>query len=231
MNAYNRIKQWFVDREDHAWQAAYNEGYGWVCAELLLHRKTEDEVEANIEGQKDPFDLGARDALREIPKQMKKPTPRRSKKHSVLPYVSLGSVAKIVDKLPIPEQCGNCGERVELVNNTEIYGREYGTWPYAYRCIDTRGCGSHVALHKGTDLPLGTLADRETRDARTANKPAFNAVLKHQNAGRGKTYQWLAEQLDIPVSVCHWAMFDAATAERAGELCHAYLSGRNTPET
>ncbi len=36
-------------------------------------------------------------------------------------------------------------------------------WPWVYIC---EGCGSYVGMHPFTDIPLGTLADAATREAR-----------------------------------------------------------------
>lgn len=140
-----------------------------------------------------------------------------------LPYVSRKALKRIPDYLEPPEKCPNCGNIVFLVNNREIYGREYGDWPYAYRCTDHRGCDSYVGLHPNTDLPLGTLADKPTRDARKTYKAFFFQWQRLNNWSRKQAYAWLAQRLGITIEQCHWGFFSVAQAELAGSICEEAL--------
>ena len=49
--------------------------------------------------------------------------------------------------------CPYCGRQAEYVDSKVIYGRSYGM---AYLC---RNCDAYVGVHRGTDEPLGRLAD------------------------------------------------------------------------
>ncbi len=137
-----------------------------------------------------------------------------------LPYISRKSLKRVKDALPQPETCHYCGSPVFLLNNSEIYGRSYGDWPYAYKCC---GCDSYVGLHPGTDLPLGTLADRETREARKQYKRAFLDVQRHHEWTRRAAYAWLSRRMGIPEEECHWGMFSVDQAQLAGAICAEYL--------
>lgn len=134
---------------------------------------------------------------------------------------------KVLDKLPAPTICPHCGGPVSLVTNDVLYGRPYGDWPYAYACDDVRGCNSYVGLHTGTDIPLGTLANTETRAARIRAKAAFNPLwepldgFRSDKHKRTAAYAWLAMQLGIPASACHIAWFDKATCDRVVAICEA----------
>ncbi|WP_417329200.1 zinc-finger-containing protein [Halomonas cupida] len=140
-----------------------------------------------------------------------------------LPFVSRRALRRVTDWMAPPEQCPNCGKVVELVSNSEIYGREFGDWPYAYRCIDHRGCDSYVGLHPNTDLPLGKLADSFERQARKDNKRYFMDVLSRQNWSRNQAYAWLAQRMGIPESECHWGLFSVRQAHMAGAICKEAL--------
>lgn len=135
------------------------------------------------------------------------------------------SVAKVLDKLPVPTICLHCGGPVSLVKNDVLYGKLYGTWPYAYACNDVYGCNSYVGLHPGTDIPLGTLADNATRAARMRAKEAFNPLWEpiegfRSDAGkRTAAYAWLATQLGIPAGACHIGWFDKQTCDRVVAIC------------
>ncbi len=143
-----------------------------------------------------------------------------------LPFVSRRALRRVTDWMAPPEQCPNCGNAVELVSNSEIYGREFGDWPYAYRCIDHRGCDSYVGLHPKTDLPLGKLADRFERQARKDNKRYFMEVLSLHDWSRNQGYAWLAERMGIPKSDCHWGLFSVRQANMAGSICKELLRSK-----
>jgi len=137
-----------------------------------------------------------------------------------LPYISRKALKRVKDALPTPDDCHYCGSPVFLVNNSEIYGRSYGYWPYAYRCC---GCDSYVGLHPYTDLPLGTLADKETREARKQYKRAFLDVQRREGWDRKQAYEWLAHRMGISSRKCHWGMFSVDQAELAGAICIEHM--------
>lgn len=137
-----------------------------------------------------------------------------------LPLISRKALKRVKDRVDPPTHCPYCGGPVALVNHAEIYGREYGEWPYAYRC---QPCDAHVGLHRFTDIPLGSLANWELRQARKENKAHFKAVARRHRMQRNEAYAWLAEALGIPKSECHWGMFDVETARRAGVVCRQKL--------
>lgn len=130
------------------------------------------------------------------------------------------AVARVKEVLPVPTQCPNCGGAVELVGNEVIYGRPYGDWPWMYRCV-SRACDSYVGLHPLTHLPLGTLANRATREARKKAKAAFNPMWQRGGMTRTDAYTWLAKQLGLPAGKAHIGWFDVATCEKVVALCSA----------
>lgn len=132
-----------------------------------------------------------------------------------LPFVSRRALKRVKERLAIPRFCNCCGGPVRLVNNMEIYGREYGDWPYAYRC---EHCGAYVGLHPKTDLPLGTLADRETREARKQKRLFIPLIRDRFNGNRDAAYQWLANGMGIEKRYCHWGIFTAEQCETAARF-------------
>lgn len=148
-----------------------------------------------------------------------------------LPHVSRASLRRIANPLPAPTVCPYCGGPAVLDSNDAIYrGQRYGDWPYVYMCEGS--CDAYVGLHPNTDIPLGTLADRETRDARKEAKQAFFnwqdvvGLRKDRNAAYAK----LAERMQIEIAECHFAMFDVercnlALAHIANMLAEHYVQG------
>lgn len=140
-----------------------------------------------------------------------------------LPHVSRRALKRVNDPIAIPTTCRYCGGHVELVENSVIYnGRTFGDWPYAYLCDD---CRAYVGLHPDTDLPLGTLADKPTRDARNACKKTFEFIWRDKHMSRKQAYAWLAGKLGISVAECHFGLFEPEQCRAAEVFSTAYLRG------
>lgn len=125
------------------------------------------------------------------------------------------AIKRVKNPLPIPELCDCCGSsEVALKNNAEVYGRSFGEWPWIYLCED---CGSYVGLHPLTNIPLGTLADSATREARKASKTPFEALYRSGRMSRSDAYSALAGKLGIPPEKCHFAWFDVDMCKKAAK--------------
>ncbi|OJB35398.1 zinc-finger-containing protein [Burkholderia ubonensis] len=126
------------------------------------------------------------------------------------------ATARVKNPFPAPTACPYDGGTVEIVKNAEIYGRPYGEWPWAFLC---RTCRAYVGLHPFTGIPLGTLADAPTREARKRAKAAFNPIWQSGAMTRTDAYVWLAQQLGIAVGECHVGWFDATVCDRVVAIC------------
>lgn len=133
-----------------------------------------------------------------------------------LPELCQKTLARVTDALPVPTTCRYCGAGVRVVENSAIYGRAYGNWPYSYQCTQ---CDAHVGLHPFTDLPLGTLANTELREARVASKAAFSRMRDGRGFSRSRAYEWLAGEMNISKDACHFGWFDLADCELAKSIC------------
>lgn len=131
-----------------------------------------------------------------------------------LPYVSRKALKKVRDRLDPPVACHLCGSwKVVLTEHKKIYGRNYGDWPFLYHC---ENCSARVGLHKFTDIPLGTLADQELRNARQMSKVSFNLLLDVKFLGsRTAAYKWLAHKMGLPLSHCHFGFFTQEQCSKA----------------
>lgn len=130
------------------------------------------------------------------------------------------ATARVKAPLPAPENCQHCGSPVEIAHHRDVYGRAFSDWPWMYRCTD-EDCDSYVGMHPFTAIPLGTLADPATREARKSCKPPFEDLWRGRRSflTRKEAYQALADRLGIPVGQCHFAWFDVATCVRAWRIC------------
>ncbi len=135
------------------------------------------------------------------------------------------AVANVVNPLPVPTTCRYCNNAVELIHTSKIYRRTLGDWPWAYACVH---CRAYVGLHPGTTIPLGTLADWQLRLARNNAKERFNKLWegRQPHMSRGAAYRWLAAELGIPVTECHFGWFEEDMCLLAQAFCNLYLEGK-----
>lgn len=120
--------------------------------------------------------------------------------------------------------CPYCKAKAEFVDSAEIYGRSYGM---IYLC---RPCDAYVGVHKGTEKPLGRLANAELREWKIKAHAAFDPLWKRKmirdncrkQVARGKGYKWLAGQLEINCSDCHIGMFDVKMCKKVIDICGKY---------
>lgn len=140
-----------------------------------------------------------------------------------LPCISRKALKRVKDPLPVPTLCRYCKAPVKIARHAEIYGgREYGDWPFVYLCTNS-DCGAYVGIHDGTDIPVGTLADRPLRVARKYSKGQFYKLMRQQDWSRDKAYEWLAKHMGLPVEETHFGWFDLDQCGKAGDLCAACL--------
>lgn len=125
--------------------------------------------------------------------------------------------------------CPYCNERSKLVDSECIYKRSYGL---AYLCAP---CDAYVGVHKGTEKPLGRLANKELREWKKKAHAAFDPLWQRKLAkrrrergedykkvwARGSGYRWLAIQLGIERAKCHIGMFDIEMCKRVVDICSA----------
>ena len=108
--------------------------------------------------------------------------------------------------------CPYCGATATLIDSAEIYGKSYGWSWKCPTCADV-----YVGCHRGSTVPLGTLANPSLRLARCRAHAAFDKIWKRVGS-RDQAYAWLAEKLEIPSESCHIAMMDEQTCTKVCEL-------------
>jgi len=110
--------------------------------------------------------------------------------------------------------CPYCNAHAEYVDSAEVYGRSYGM---IYLC---RPCDAYVGVYKGTNHPLGRLADAELRHWKKAAHASFDPLWKDSRHGmkRSQAYKWLSEQMGIPKRKTHIGMFDIAQCKQVVTL-------------
>lgn len=107
--------------------------------------------------------------------------------------------------------CDYCGRQAEYVDSKVVYGKSYGMM---YLC---RNCMAYVGVHKGTDKPLGRLANAELRYWKKRAHAVFDPLWQRGRfRGHRQRGLWLAGPEDGPaVEQTHIGMFDVAQCRKA----------------
>jgi len=111
--------------------------------------------------------------------------------------------------------CPYCGGQSTLKSDSFVYsGISYGGKMWV--CENWPACQSSVGAHKN-GKPLGTLANRQLREARVAAHEAFDPLWKSGTFDRRAAYQLLAAMMGIPVCDCHIGMFNEKQCQQVLE--------------
>lgn len=117
---------------------------------------------------------------------------------------------------PVKVICDYCGTAAEFVDSSVVYGRSYGM---IYLCPK---CGAYVGVHKGTDKPLGRLADEDLRRWKKSAHAAFDPLWQFGEfrGRRNAAYRWLSEQMGLPVEQTHIGMFDIEQCKQVIQIIY-----------
>lgn len=131
-------------------------------------------------------------------------------------------------------RCQYCGQPAVLRHGDEVYPLRSDLHHRMFWVC--KPCKAWVGTHKGTDEPLGVLANAELRawkqKAHSTFDPLWQEKLRRRQIEQGMTYKkafargsgykWLAEQLGINRQDCHIGMFTVEQCKRVVELCEQY---------
>lgn len=121
--------------------------------------------------------------------------------------------------------CSYCGNESEKVGGRHIYPHREDLYHLTFYVCDP--CKAWVGCHRGTDNPLGRLANAELRQAKSAAHSVFDQIWKRGLMPRYKAYSWLADQLGIDREDCHIGMFDVDTCERVVLISRSKLDAES----
>lgn len=120
--------------------------------------------------------------------------------------------------------CQYCGAPTTFSKTSEhLYdGKDYGP---VWEC---RPCDAAVGCHKGTNEPLGLVADKKTRAARAKAHKAFDPLWQRKMELHGWTkqsarqagYKWLAREMGLRVENCHIGNFTEGQCYRVVRICN-----------
>lgn len=96
-----------------------------------------------------------------------------------------------------------------------------------YGCINYPKCSATHGAHPDGN-PLGTPADRETKDARIRAHAQFDQLWRGADKcmGRKQAYSWLAEAMGLEKDKAHIGLFNKDTCEIVQKKVKDYINDR-----
>lgn len=127
-------------------------------------------------------------------------------------------------------RCPYCGRESLFKNAGEVYGAKWSHVGNLYVCAGYPKCDSYVGCHKGTDKPLGRMANKELRQSKSKAHQMFDALWRKKMATtglskkvcRGLAYAWLSKQTGIDPDRCHIGMMDVDQCRKVAAACSPY---------
>jgi ssDNA-binding Zn-finger/Zn-ribbon topoisomerase 1 len=104
------------------------------------------------------------------------------------------------------QKCPYCGGGVVCKDSSIVYGKSYGK---IWICSNWPKCDAYVGCQKGSEKPLGRLANQELRYWKKQAHSKFDKLWESgEHMNRSRAYAWLSGTLGIPPDKCHIGMFD-----------------------
>ncbi|WP_313529249.1 zinc-finger-containing protein [Anaerotignum sp.] len=116
-------------------------------------------------------------------------------------------------------RCPYCGAHAVLRPSTAVYQDKARPGRYVYVCARYPLCDSYVGAHKGTLLPMGTLANGDLRNKRIQAHRAFNRLWESGAMKKWQAYQWMQAKFGLCSKQAHIAMFSTYMCDKLISEC------------
>ena len=112
-------------------------------------------------------------------------------------------------------RCPICGSQARRTTRKEIArGPKELYGEFVYVCKNFPECDTYVGCHKGTWVPMGTLADRNLRNQRVRAHRAFDWSWKSNKMTRHESYELMAELLEVDFKSAHIGKLDLGQCQK-----------------
>lgn len=131
------------------------------------------------------------------------------------------AIEKVIPSLDVRMNCPYCKGTVVAVKGDVIYPhrKEFHHKKF-YLC---RPCEAYVGCHDKTGLPLGRLANKELRVAKSRAHRYFDPIWQNEYKSRTDAYKWLTNNMhDLlggkPAHIGEFDLFQCQEVERLSKL-------------
>lgn len=127
-------------------------------------------------------------------------------------------MAKEWGNVPI---CHYCETPARLVKGTKIYPHRPDLASLNF--WECAPCKAYVGCHKGTTKPLGRLANKDLRSAKSKAHAMFDPLWRTGHMTRSEAYAWLRQQTGLSERECHIGEMTLEQCEQVSNLCINYV--------
>lgn len=120
--------------------------------------------------------------------------------------------------------CPYCNQPARNVSGRKLYPHRQDL--FYKRFWSCQPCGAYVGCHAKNakynytgNEPLGSLANKELRRARSMAHSAFDVIWKDQHLDRTVAYHWLSHEMNIEPEKCHIGMMNVEECKRVVDIC------------
>ncbi len=125
------------------------------------------------------------------------------------PLIARGVDAQRIRRLT----CPYCKCKAKLAMAAAVYP-DRNLPGKVYVCNRFPRCDSYVGVHNGTNIPKGTLANKDLRAARMRAHGAFDSFWRSRHWSRAHAYETLALHLTLSRDKAHIGQLDIAQCEK-----------------
>jgi len=122
------------------------------------------------------------------------------------------------DMLPLgtvlDHPCPECGSTMVLRKS------KYGVF---YGCSEFPKCKAAHGAHKSSGKPLGTPANKKTKQARMRAHASFDTLWKDKHMDRSAAYVWMQEAMEMTEDEAHIGKFSEEHCDQLEMLVNDYL--------
>jgi len=118
--------------------------------------------------------------------------------------------------------CPYCNSTTKVVSEEFIYGRSYNNKSMIC-CVNFPKCDSYVGTHEEDGSSLGRLANSELRKYKKVCHDWFDKIWMDKHLTRNEAYEWLSDELEIPLDYTHIGFFNITTCKKVIKLCINFL--------
>lgn len=127
------------------------------------------------------------------------------------------------DMTPRQLRCPHCGAVAVIRPAAEIYNDPRRT-DEMYVCRNYPVCNTYVGMHRGTRIPLGTLANGDLRNLRIKAHRKFDQIWQTGIMPRHAAYHWLADSFGMKLDDAHIGKFGEYRCQQVIEQCDRILA-------
>ena len=123
-------------------------------------------------------------------------------------------------------RCPYCGGTAVLRDAAYVYGSN-AHGEQLYVCQHYPKCDAYVGVHKGTQIPKGTLADGDLRNLRIRAHRIFDMIWKNGILTRKNAYRWIQDKFSLRSDQAHIGYFSEYMCHRLIEESRIVLENNH----